>query len=633
MVFIGDYFALGLILVLCLFYFEQNKLLTLASRWFSACLVLTACTILLDLVTGLFLALPIVPLWLDMLVNSLYFLVNILTTTSIAMFLFCKILEHVYDPHCMKNAIRAMSITLSVYCLFVFLNLFTGWLFYYDESNNYTRGPLNNLGYITTIVQMFFVIVCYVRNIKSTSRSMRNALIQTFPIGLVCIGIQRTYPEIMLNGLLLAMADLVLFLNFQGQRQGVHNLTKLNNRSLFFSDLQDQIDGNRSFQLFMVNLKNYGAINQKYGHKIGDEILYQFAFSLEKKLPKCAAYHMNGTVFVLLLPYTNEKQSRANAEKLYRHLVEGLLFMDECIHTNFVMVDYIHNSTQEDATEIYKRLEYAAKWAIAQKLHSIRWDETLSQQMYRELYLIERMQTIDRAHGFEVWYQPIYCMHTERFCSAEVLLRLFEPDGSSISPAEFIPLAEQTGLIKPITWFVLEEACKILSSTALPVKALSINVPMTHMLDKDFLPKLNTLVDSYGVDRSRIHLEFTERETLEDFKLINKVMTNIVNAGYKFYLDDFGTGYSNFSCILQLPFYGVKLDQSISVGQKDLEASNSLVSTLTTLLHSMNFLVITEGVETKEQLQAHRKHGVDRIQGYYYAKPMNEADIKAFYNI
>ncbi len=633
MVFIADYLALGLVFILCLFYFDQNRFLTKASRWFGACIILTGFTTALDLQTGFFMDMPTVPLWLNIFFNSLYFLFNGLTTTAIAMFLFCKILEHVYDPHCMKNAIRAMSIILAVFCAFILANLFTGWLFYFDEAGNYQRGPLNGIGYFTVVAQMFFVLVCYIRNRKSAPRSMRNALIQVFPVGLVCIVIQRTYPDIMLNGILLTFADLVLFLNFQGQRQGINSLTKLKDRSCFFSELQERLDKKETFQILLINLKHFGDINQKYSHKIGDEALYQYANALESMFSNSNAYHMNGTVFVLALPYTCPQAAASNALCVSTFLDNGVYCAGNTIRTDHIVVDYIVHDSQEGISQIFKQMEYASKTGFQQHLHYILWDESMKKQMLRKQYLTERMQTVDAAHGFQVHYQPIYCLRTERFCSCEALVRLYEPDGSCISPAEFIPLAEQTGLIQNITWFVLEEVCKFLSSYDLPLKAVSVNLPMTHMLHPDFLMELNALVDRYGVDRSRIHLEFTERETLEDYDEIKRTMTRIINAGYKFYLDDFGTGYSNFSCILQLPFYGVKLDRSLSDNISDLQSGSSLVGTLTHMLHSMGFLVITEGAETVDQVEAHCRYDVDRIQGYYYAKPMDAEAIKKFYHV
>ena len=170
--------------------------------------------------------------------NTAYFVINIITTSSIAMFLFHKILAHAYEDHCMKKARIGLTVLFCVYLALVGINIRTGWLFSFDETGNYIRGPLNAAGYAITICQMGLVVMCFFRNRKIASRPMRMVLLQTFPVVVLCIAIQRMFPSIMLNGFIMAMMDTVLFLTFQGQRQGVHSLTKLNDRLRFFREAE-----------------------------------------------------------------------------------------------------------------------------------------------------------------------------------------------------------------------------------------------------------------------------------------------------------------------------------------------------------------------------------------------------------
>ena len=164
------------------------------------------------------------------------------------------------------------------------MNIWNGWLFYFDEQGVYHRGPLNILGYILTICQMILVCICYFRNRKNASQAMRRFLIQIFPLILFCIIIQRINPEIMMNGVIMAIVDTIMFLSFQSQRPGIHNLTKLNDRHQFFRELESRIKKKQDFQVFSIHLKDFKGINQKYGHLAGNEILYQYAFSLERLL-------------------------------------------------------------------------------------------------------------------------------------------------------------------------------------------------------------------------------------------------------------------------------------------------------------------------------------------------------------
>lgn len=633
MIFIADYLALGLVFALFLFYYDSKHYLDRIDKLFVSCLLLTGLTTFIDIITCQLLAIANSPLWLNISINTLYFVINIITTSSIALFLFNRILEHTTDQHCMKNACIGLSILLIIYMLAVISNLWNGCLFYFDTSGIYTRGPLNGLGYVITICQMFLVLICYIRNRKNATRSMRRIVIQIFPIVIVCIIIQRINPEVMMNGIIMALVDVILFLSFQGQHTGIHSLTKLNDRHRFFHDIENRIKKKQKFQSFLINIKNFRMINQKYGHLIGNEILYQFAFSLEKLIPASTAFHMNGTVFALTIPFSNQASAEEYCGILLDFLENRTSFKDEVLKFEYVVAEYISDENDSDAAELYEKLEYAISVSYQKKNHYIRYNPTLGKQMHRKRYLIERMQNIHKNYGFEVWYQPIYCLHNQKFCSMEALVRLREPDGSMISPAEFIPLAEETGCVRSITWFVVENVCAFLSEhPELNWVSVSINIPMNQLLEKGFIIRLNNIVNNAGIEHHRICLEFTERDILDKFEKTKTLMYQLNQDGYRFYLDDFGTGYSNFQCILQLPLQAVKLDSSMTRTSQSDHLVQPVVSTLTTLFHNMDFDVIAEGAETSDDIEFLVNQGVDRIQGFHYAQPMDEEHLLEFYN-
>ena len=629
--FIGDYFAIGLVLVLSLFFFDKRYYISTASKYFMAALGLTAATAAIDLCTGTLLKAFWAPLWLNVVVNTLYFVVNIMTTSAIALLLFTKILEHSYDDHCMKYAKRGLTILFVIYIGFVAANLWTGCLFYFDEAGLYRRGPLNALGYLITICQMILVMICYIRNRKNADKVMRRVLIQILPVAVLCIVVQRIFPDIMLNGYIMAMADTVLFLNFHGQRQGVNSLTRLNDRHRFFKEIEMRMAADQRFQAFLIDIKNFNVINQKYGHKNGDELLYQFAFSLEKLIKSSSAFHMNGTEFALLIPYTWQKTADGYCGVLLQYLDNGVEFMGEQIVLDYIAAEYIVDDPDVSAEVFYERLEYAARLAREQDCQYIRYTPDIGERMDREYYLRERIKNVTRDQGFQVWYQPVRCLENGKYCSMEALIRLQEPDGSLVSPGEFIPLAEETGVITSVTWFVLEEACRFLSSREeLAEVNVSINLPMLQLLEPGFATRLNSIVDRFGVGHGRICLEFTEREILETFEQTRGVMRELTASGYRFFLDDFGTGYSNYSCMLQLPFHTVKLDASLlRVSQE--KGNRELLPALTKLLHDLGVQVVAEGVETQAEVDHLTACGVDRIQGFFYARPMDEEKIVAFY--
>ena len=268
-------------------------------------------------------------------------------------------------------------------------------------------------------------------------------------------------------------------------------------------------------------------------------------------------------------------------------------------------------------------MEYACEIARKEKRKYIFCTPQLDESRTRMSYLINRMQAITVEAGFELWFQPIYRVATKSFTNMEVLLRLKEKDGSYISPGEFIPIAENTGQIIPITEFVIKETCRILSDcNELSSMKVSINLPMIQLTDPSFEKKLDEIVDRYGISHDRINFEFTERVILDDLDVAEKNMRRLARSGYSFYLDDFGIGYSNFNCVLRLPLRTIKLDMSLMSTTKRLSENFGIVNVLTDLFHNMGLTVVAEGAETSEQVQLLKQYGVDGIQGYYFARPM-----------
>lgn len=438
----------------------------------------------------------------------------------------------------------------------------------------------------------------------------------------------------MLNSFILALVSTVLFLTFQGQRQGIHSLTQLNDRHRFFTEVSYRISGGEPFQIFLINIKNFGSVNRKFGNKFGDEILYQFAFSLEKQLGGSITFHMNGTVFAIILNYISQNASEKQCGTLLDFLEKGIRLTNHQIDLDYFVAHYVSDGTEQTSTDLYEALEYAVNKTYDMKIRYIRCGQDERFQIQRRRYLIDRMKKIDKSNGFDVWFQPIQCLSTGRYCSMEALVRLSEPNGTMISPAEFIPVAEQTGTISPITWFVIETVCETLKNNPeLGDACVSINMPQTQLLEKGFIPRFISTVDRAGIAHRRICIEFTERAILENFHQTKSIMDELTQNGFRFYLDDFGVNYSNFNCLLQLPFQVIKLDPCLICSDKSGNPDYTTLSTLTDLFHAMGLVVIAEGAENEEDVKNLAMHGVDRIQGYALAKPMPIKQLLKFYSI
>ena len=214
--------------------------------------------------------------------------------------------------------------------------------------------------------------------------------------------------------------------------------------------------------------------------------------------------------------------------------------------------------------------------------------------------------------------------------TAESLLRMFDENGSFISPGEFIPLAEENGLLDDISWIVLKKVCQFIGDhPQLPLKSISINMSMQQLSDKSFFNRIYDSQALYRVSLEQLKIEITERTVSEDLKGAQSIINQLHNKGVGFYMDDFGVGYSNFAGMMQMPFESIKLDMSLIKGIHS-SGGYDMVWHLVQMMHNAGFLVVAEGVENEDEVMKVKELGIDRIQGYYYAKPMNGDTLTEF---
>ena len=238
------------------------------------------------------------------------------------------------------------------------------------------------------------------------------------------------------------------------------------------------------------------------------------------------------------------------------------------------------------------------------------------------------MKRAIREDGFEVYFQPIYSWKEKSFTSMESLLRLRDDDGSMISPAEFIPIAEEVGLIDQIGWIVLDKVCAFMSRhPEMDIRTASVNMSMQQFMGDGFAEKFEGYLEKYALDPESIRIEITERMISENPEHTGEVLKLLTEKGIRFYLDDFGMGYSNFAGVLSLPIETIKLDMTLVHSAFESDRKMVVLESLVDMLCKAGYSVVAEGIETLEQANTLHILGADRLQGYYYHRPMSEHEI------
>ena len=626
---LSEYFALTLIVVIMMFFYDKRKLRSIRRQLYWVCLWLSVASILLNIASvSVIKNIHRFSVGLAMLLNSAYLMVSALLCAVITFYLFRQVLEYVYDKRCLRRAVVGLTVVTSVYLLLVLWNLGSGVLFYFDQAGNYCRGPLNLVGFAVPIVELVMLLMCYVRNRKSVSRAMVRIMWSVPVVVVLLVAYQLVYPDQLLNGAISALTDLIIFVSFQSSRIERDSLTGMYNRKSCLDELKLRTVGRQEYQIILVALTQFSRVNQVHGHSGGDAILVQIASFLRGLDDEGRVFRFNSVEFAVLLP----RQEEAQLEAVCDRFREDWLLGEERVSVPACVAELTYRGQDWTPEQIIGYLEYAIRLGKEENRELVRFDGETAQRYQRREYLIRTLQRAIQEDGFQVWYQPVYHRDTGKFDSAEALLRLSDGQGGLISPGEFIPLAEETGMINALTWIVLEDVCRFLGSGAVPeLKAVSVNLSMQQFLQKDLGQRIEETLERYGVAPERLKLEITERVLLDNTDYVRESMAELRCRKLNFYLDDFGTGYSNFSSVLDLPFETIKLDRSLMVGLTDNPRARMMADTIIPFFHELGEQVVAEGIESRQQAELALHCGADRIQGFYYAKPMPETDLVEWY--
>lgn len=226
---------------------------------------------------------------------------------------------------------------------------------------------------------------------------------------------------------------------------------------------------------------------------------------------------------------------------------------------------------------------------------------------------------------FLVYYQPLYNVCDGNFTEAEALLRLRDGSGNFVSPDEFIPVAEQCGLITEIGSAVLDSVCKYIRSMlkcSADIDTISVNLSVIQLMQDDVVSRLMDIIHANGISPNRILFEVTESTLVSNYEQVGDKIRAMSAQGVQFAVDDFGTGYSNITHVIDLPFDVVKIDKSLIWDSVRSRKCNIMIRELTKTFRDIDLSVTAEGVETSEQDEFARQCGCDKIQGFRYARPM-----------
>ncbi len=419
-------------------------------------------------------------------------------------------------------------------------------------------------------------------------------------------------------------------------------MTGLPNRTLFIDRLEQAIKNRKrseihSYAVLFLDLDRFKIINDSLGHLAGDQLLIKVSQCLRNCLRvEDTVARLGGDEFVILLNNIQDSEAAIKtAERISDninrpfHIGGHEIFTSISIGIAFGGENY---STGEELLRDADTAMYKAKRS-GQKHYEI-FGSGMRVQTIDKLLLETDLKRALSRQEFSLAYQPIISLANHQLIGFEALLRWQHPKHGMISPLDFIPLAEETGLIIPIGWWVLREACHQIYSWQLKHPdcshlSISVNISNKQFAQHDFVEKLQFISQETGIPSTSLKLEITEGTVMINPVSVAEKLTQVKRMGIEIMMDDFGTGYSSLNYLRTFPLNTLKIDKSF-VDQMFCDEGLEIVKTIINLAHNLKMQVVAEGVESDVQARSLHDLGCEYGQGFFFSKPLNSSDAEQF---
>lgn len=431
------------------------------------------------------------------------------------------------------------------------------------------------------------------------------------------------------------------------------SLTELPNRVLFreHTQLEMELSRRRNQQLILlhIGLDRFKRINDTLGHAAGDNVLKQMAqrisncvrgsdvvasFTEPRADDDLVSRFGDDEFIVLLTQIEDHKQAVTVVKRLLKSIAEPILIAEEEVFITASIGIASYPSDGDNVDSLLKNADTALSYTKKEGSNNFKWyDRQMHTRALEFLSMEARLNKAIEMEELELHYQPQIDAATGQLVGVEALLRWNDPKKGMIPPLQFIPLAEETGLIIPIGDWVFETACKQsmawLKQGMDPIR-IAVNLSARQFKQFSLFNNIQSMISRSGVSAELLELELTESIIMQNAKESAEILNQLKDLGLSLAVDDFGTGYSSLSYLKRFPLDFLKIDRSfvkdVTVDESDAAIARAIIS----LAQSLNLKVVAEGVETHDQLEFLKEHNCDVIQGFYFSKPIPAIEIPNF---
>ncbi|MBE1275855.1 putative bifunctional diguanylate cyclase/phosphodiesterase [Enterovibrio baiacu] len=438
---------------------------------------------------------------------------------------------------------------------------------------------------------------------------------------------------VMLFGVISQSMERIAFAEFQQHHNESHDpLTGLPNRRFLLRTISHQVNeynlSEQSFALVTFDINNFNNINEVFSHQKGDVLLTQFSERLKEFIDAdIFLARSSGNRFTLIINDPQDSNIPTYIESIQSYLDHPLTINEHDVNvtsTAGVALFPEHGSSAEDVLKRSEIAMYSAK--RIQAPYTI-YEPSASSHFYDKTELASMLHTAVSTMDFELYFQPVINVNNQNQMTLEVLIRWPMGDGYSVRPDEFIPIAEQTNAIKKITHWVLETTVAQLAAWRRQgiTPQVQVNLSVKDIEDDTLEVFLSSLMKKHPINPAQLTLEITETSMMQNPCKAQAVLEKIKKLGVYLSIDDFGTGFSSLSILSSMPIDEIKIDRSFVTDLLYSSNHEAIVRSTIYLAHSLECRVVAEGVETEALGQYLISIGCDKLQGYWYGRPMTLA--------
>jgi diguanylate cyclase (GGDEF)-like protein len=534
--------------------------------------------------------------------------------------------------------------------IYFFYLIFFLWalifVLYCDETSG-------NLHYIAIFTQLGASVVASTLLFSDKKLYIPIIIILMLPLSIYFASIHAFYAYILslfsciFMGVLLYAASssnkLLLKTHYQASHDSLTGLYNRNHFIDYFEECIANLKSTRQFSfLLLIDLDHFKTINDSLGHDIGDQLLIEVSRRMKKSLSSDHTLaRLGGDEFVIIGPeFTNQQDSQKAAltfsEQLLEKVKEHYIISSHHLYISASIGINLLRDKNIEAGSFIKEADIAMYEVKATGRDGIiLFNDEFSQRIEKKLEIEQQLHFSIQENEIELNFQPQLNL-SKKTIGCEVLVRWNNKKLGYISPVDFIPIAEQTGMIIELGLFIMEQSIKKLyewKNKDIILRQFSINISMRQIFHHSFIADVKRIYQQYN-DYSlfnTIIFELTETIVAEDIKKLITIMNELKQLGIKFSMDDFGTGYSSLSYITQLPIDEIKIDRSFVSNLNNNEQNKLMVSTILNLAKIFDLSIVAEGVETSEQIDFLTQKHCDILQGYYFSKPVSDTEFESFY--